>query len=101
MDDAQFIARINRILGESGSELPFPSPAEVPDGGAVARWAAFLEACVKAGIQLSDARWQQLTVVRHGSVVELELDPSHNSDTDDEFKVGLQLLMGLLGGRTD
>ncbi len=101
MDNDQFITRINRILGESGTTLPFPAPAETPDSEAVARWAEFLKACLKSGIQLSDPRWQQLTIVRHGSDVELTLESAGSGEPDDEFKVGLQLLMGLLGGRTE
>jgi hypothetical protein len=101
MDNEHFIARINRLLAERGTELPLMEPDSTPDSDAVAAWAAFLQACVKSGIQLSDPRWSQLRVVRRSPVTQLALEAGDTKGRDDEFKVGLQLLMGIFGAGDD
>lgn len=101
MDNEHFIARINRLLTERGAELPLLGPDETPDSDTVAAWADFLQACVKSGIQLSDPRWAQLKVVRRSPVTQLALEGGDMKGRDEEFKVGLQLLMGIFGASDD
>jgi hypothetical protein len=101
MRDEQFIAKLNRVLADLGGDLPSLDGSGRPDSKTVAFWADFLQACVRSGVELSDPRWAHLSVVRRGSATELALDPVDKPELDDEFKVGLQLLMGMLGGQDD
>jgi hypothetical protein len=101
MRDDQFIAKLNRVLAEQGGELPALEGSGPPDGHTLTFWADFLRACVRAGVELSDPRWAQLTVVRRGKHTELALDPQEQPEPDDAFKVGLQLLMGMLEEPSD
>ena len=99
MENDRFIARINRILAEQAVALPVVSADGAPDSKAVAVWASFLQECVRAGIQLSDPRWQRLRVIRDAPVTELALDESTAEDKDEEFRLGLQLLVGILSDK--
>jgi len=98
MDNEQFVARLNRILADRKLTLPPLDPVAPPSGDVVAQWAAFLQECVRAGIHISDPRWQQLSITRQGPVTQFVLDAPRPGEPDDDFKVGLQLLMGMLGG---
>lgn len=99
MDNDQFVARINRILTERKLSLPLVEGDEAGDVTAVSAWAGFLQDCVRAGIQLSDPRWQRLRVARKTPVTQLELDADSQAPPDDEFKVGLALLMSLFSDK--
>ena len=98
MENDQFIRKINRILAKGGTALPPLDGATATDSHAVAAWAGFLEECVRSGIQLSDPRWQRLRVVRDAPVTELALE-GEDAPHDEEFKLGLQLLVGILSGK--
>jgi hypothetical protein len=98
MDNDQFITRINRILTRRGVSLPVLDANTARDSRAVAAWAGFLEECVRGGIQLSDPRWKRLRVVQQAPVTKLALE-GEDAPRDDEFKVGLQLLVGILSGK--
>lgn len=99
MDDQQFIASINRASSESRLRLPGVGASASPSSEAVSAWAGFLERCVKSGVELSDARWRRLTVERDKPVTSFLLQAGSDLDEDDdsEFRVGLALLMGMLG----
>jgi hypothetical protein len=98
MDNEQFVAKLNRILTERHLKLPQLDRTTSPSAEVVAVWAAFLRECVKSGIHISDPRWRQLSLVRRGPVTQFVLDAPEAGEPDDDFKVGLKLLMGMLGG---
>jgi len=101
MDSDQFVAKLNRIAAEYPGELPLLDGQKAPSSEVIAAWAAFLQRCVKAGIHISDERWQSLRMVRRGGTVEFTLDEPGRGEPDEDFRVGLQLLMGMLGEPDD
>lgn len=101
MDSDQFVAKLNRIAADLPGELPVLDGQKAPSSGVIAAWAAFLQRCVKAGIHISDERWQSLSMTRRGGVVEFSLEQPGHGEPDEDFRVGLQLLMGMLGESDD
>ena len=99
MDNDRFIRRINRILARRGEALPVLNAASARDSAAVAAWAAFLQECVREGIQLSDPRWQRLRVVQETPVTRFALEGEDEEARDEAFKLGLQLLFGSFTGK--
>jgi hypothetical protein len=95
MDDEQFIKTLNRIAAEKKFRLPEITESP-PSGDTIEAWAGFLQLCVKRGIKLSDPCWERVTVSRIEPVTVFELPGAAGRGTDDDFKVGLQLLMGML-----
>ena len=55
-----------------------------------------LETCVKKGIHLSDDRWQRVSVLSKTPHTVFVLEDAGGDPGDPDFRVGLQLLMGLL-----
>jgi len=99
MDDELFLERINEIARDQRLHLPTPREGEAPSTAFLSEWARFLEGCVKKGIPLSDERWQRLTAESRTPHAVFALDPHTSAAVDPDFRVGLQLLMGLLAGR--
>jgi hypothetical protein len=99
MDDELFLQRVNEIGRDHGLRLPAPRDGEAPSTAFLSEWARFLEDCVKKGIALSDERWSRLTVESRTPHTVFALDPQPTAAADPDFRVGLQLLMGLLQGR--
>jgi len=100
IDDELFVGKVNEIARENHLRLPSLRSGEVPTATFLADWAKFLEDCVKKGIALSDERWQWLTLesrIPH-AVFALE-QGGVSTAVDADFRVGLQLLMGLLEKR--
>ena len=95
MDDQQFLTRINKVTADNHLRLPVID-SDRPSGEAVAAWAGFLELCVKKGIRMSDSRWTILTLARNKPVTVFELHGATGEPRDPDFRVGLQLLMGML-----
>ncbi len=95
MDDEQFISTINKITTQSRLRLPVIDESP-PSGEAISVWAEFLEQCVKRGIKMSDPRWERVTIGRHKPVTMFELHGSAGEPNAPDFRVGLQLLMGML-----
>jgi len=95
MEDEQFVARLNRIALERRLSLPGLDTA-APSADTVEAWAGFLEACVRGGIRLSDPRWKRLTLGKSQPVATFELVPEAAGTRDADFRVGLQLLVGML-----
>lgn len=95
MDDERFIATLNNITSQSRLRLPVIDESP-PSGEAVSAWAAFLQQCVKRGLKLSDPRWGRVTIEQHKPVTVFELRGSSSEAPDTDFRVGLQLLMGML-----
>jgi len=96
MDDRQFLSNINKIAAEHRLRLPLIDESP-PSGDVISAWAGFLELCVKRGIKLSDERWARLMIEKQKPVTVFELQGSGGQAPDADFRVGLQLLMGMLG----
>lgn len=99
MDDQLFLEKINEIAREHGLRLPAPRDREPTSAAFLSEWARFLEECVKNGVALSDERWPRLTVESRSPHTVFALDPHTMTAADPDFRVGLQLLMGLLEAR--
>jgi len=100
MNDTRFLAALNDALGACGLDLS--APAARSDPAAVEAWARFLSACVERGVSIADPRWGRLEVRTGAEGTRLALPaPGARSDEGDsqDFRVGLSLLMSLLGGR--
>jgi hypothetical protein len=95
MNDAQFLKNINRITAEHRLRLPMIGEAKSPSAE-VSAWAEFLELCVKNGIKISDPRWRRLAFAKQNPVTVFELQGPSSEPTDTDFRVGLQLLIGML-----
>ncbi len=100
MDDARFLSILNSALAESGVDLS--APASPSDPAAVAAWAAFLRRCVSQGISIADPRWAGLEVRGAGKRRALALSPGsepgpQQAGGETDFRVGLALLMAMLG----
>lgn len=95
MNDDQFLKNINRITAEHGLRLPMIGDAQ-PPGAEVSAWAEFLEVCVKKGIKISDPRWRRLSFAKQEPVTVFELQGPSLEPSDTDFRVGLQLLIGML-----
>lgn len=105
-DDRQFLKIINDIAREQGFVLPALDKNSSPSSDVVSTWATFLQACVRQGITLSDTRWERIVVNqrRRTSVFSLTAGPGGEvarADDPEDFRVGLQLLMGMLFSDTD
>jgi hypothetical protein len=99
MDDELFLAKLNDIAREHTLRLPASREGEAPSAAFMIEWARFLEDCAKNGIALSDERWPRLTVESRSPHAIFSLDERTSAAADPDFRVGLQLLMGLLEGR--
>ena len=95
MDDERFITTVNRITSENRLRLPVIDESP-PSGDTISAWAEFLQLCVKRGIKLSDTRWARVTIDSHKPTTVFELQGSSGDRSDPDFRVGLQLLMGML-----
>ena len=95
MDDKQFITSVNRVAAVNKFRLPEIKESP-PSSETISAWAGFLHMCVKRGIKLSDPRWENITVSRNKPFTVFELPGASTENTDDDFRVGLQLLMRML-----
>ena len=100
MNDEQFLRSINKITAEHELRLPMIGDAE-SQGNEVSAWAKFLELCVKDGIKISDPRWRRLAFAKQKPVTVFELQAASAQRSDSDFRVGLQLLIGMLEEDTD
>ena len=96
MDDTHFIKRINEISRQNRLKLPSVGKGDLPPTDFLDDWALFLETCVKEGIHLSDDRWQRVAVLSRTPHTVFVLEDAGGEPGDPDFRVGLQLLMGLL-----
>lgn len=94
MDDTLFVTKLNAIVREHGFDLP-RADAQEPSVAQVESWAAFLRECVKRGIKLSDPRWQRISMTQGDGEAQF-LITQNEPEEDDDFRVGLALLMGML-----
>ena len=96
MNDHQFISILNAVSRERSLHLPVLEPSESPSSDFLAEWAQFLETCVKKGVGLSDPRWQRVSVESNSPNSQFSLESGVDPGMDADFRVGLQLLLGLL-----
>lgn len=96
MNDQQFISILNGVSRDHALNMPVLRKADSPTGDFLAEWARFLETCVKKGVGLSDARWKRVTIESNSPHSRFMLEAGSDSTSDEDFRVGLQLLMGLL-----
>ena len=96
IDDQKFIAKLNQIARGHGAPLPVLKREEDPTSEFMSDWARFLGACVKEGIPLSDPRWQRVGLSDDATYSRFTLETDDGSKKDADFRVGLQLLMGIL-----
>ncbi|MFQ5512158.1 MAG: hypothetical protein ACE5EO_09940 [Candidatus Krumholzibacteriia bacterium] len=96
LDDQKFVAKLNQISRSHGRKLPVLRGGETPSGEFLDDWARFLENCVKGGIPLSDPRWQRIGARDEGGYTHFMLELEEGGEQDPDFRVGLQLLMGIL-----
>jgi hypothetical protein len=95
MNDKVFISRLNEITKEHGLKLPILDDKE-PASAELSSWARFLELCVKKGISLGDARWNRVTIKNDTPQTKFVLEGGDSTPLDSDFRVGLQLLLGML-----
>jgi hypothetical protein len=96
MEDELFISKINEIARKNHLTLPALKEGDVPSTDFLDVWAMFLEDCVKKGIPLSDERWPRVSVKSRTPETVFMLEEPTGERVDPEFRVGLQLLVGLL-----
>jgi hypothetical protein len=97
MNDDKFLAILNSITREHRLKLPVLPRDKPPSGDSLTAWATCLEQCIKQGITLSDPRWQRVTIADTKNYTTFALEAGSNEIDDGEFRIGLQLLMSVLG----
>ena len=97
MDDQRFVEVLNGVAKENAFRLPALNRDEAPSSEFLSEWVQFLELCVKKGVSLSDVRWKRLSIAAEKPSTRFHLEPSGVVEQDDDFRVGLQLMMGMLG----
>ena len=101
MDDDLFIIKINEIARKNHLKLPALRSGELPSSEFLDVWGKFHEDCVKKGIALSDDRWQRVTVKSKLPHTSFALEHGSGEQADGDFRLGLQLLRGLLEAQND
>jgi len=96
MDDKSFISKLNKIARDHELVLPALREDETPTDGFLADWTGFLESSVKSGIMLSDPRWQRLSILKNTPHARFSLEDDEGDSPDPDFRIGLQLLLGML-----
>ena len=97
MNDAQFLTTLNAITHDNTLKLPFLSADTTPSSEDVAVWANCLQLCMKQGISISDARWKRVKMKSSTKKFTIfELEETAEQEPDEDFKVGLQLLIGTI-----
>ena len=97
MNDAKFLAILNSVTEQHQLKLAVLSKNKPPSSEAVLAWATCLEQCIKQGIELSDPRWQRVTIASTKGYTTFALEQRTDEIDDGEFRIGLQLLMGMMG----
>ncbi len=99
MTDQQFLKTINTSLRTAGVNLQDLVESKSDDSSALKVWAEFLEECVRHGVKLGDERWQRLTAADGATATAFSLLSGTERPADDDFRLGLQLFMGMFGTR--
>jgi len=98
MDDDVFVTKLNEISRDQHLKLPTLRGKELPTSAFLDRWGLFLEACVKKGLSLVDPRWKRLTVHSNSPHAYFSLEGDDPDHVDHDFRLGLQLLVSMMGG---
>jgi hypothetical protein len=103
MDDRAFVDILNRIARTGEIALHPLHAGDGLSGDEMDRWASFLGLCMNEGVPLDDERWGRIQVLSSdgGTVFRLKEPDQEKGKTeghDSDFRVGLQLLLGLLTG---
>ena len=101
MNDAKFLTILNSVTQQHQLKLAVLSKNKPPSSEAVLAWATCLEQCIKQGIELSDPRWQRVTISSSKEFTTFALEEGVDEVDDGEFRIGLQLLMGMMGEYED
>jgi hypothetical protein len=101
VNDTQFITILNAVSRDRGLHLPVLTAGQSPSGEFLAEWAQFLETCVRKGVGVSDPRWQRVAVESNAPCSRFTLEAAGETGSDEDFRVGLQLLLGMLDGKDD
>ena len=96
MNDQQFLSILNAVAREQRFHLPVLKPGESPSSGFLEDWAGYLETCVRKGVVLSDVRWQRVSIESNTPHSRFALEAGGDPAEDADFRVGLQLLLGML-----
>jgi hypothetical protein len=96
MNDQRFLSILNAVSRERGFHMPTLKTGESPSSGFLDDWAEFLETCVRKGIGLSDPRWQRVAIESNSPHSQFALEGGGDPSEDADFRVGLQLLLGML-----
>src|SRR5262249_10727917 len=96
MNDRRFLSILNQVA-ESMAFAPLEPASGRSEADAIRMWAEFLKHCVERGVSVGDPRWRSLEVHRVGGRPRFRLPAGGSeSQTRDDFSVGLALLMGVL-----
>jgi len=96
MDDSQFTNILNRLSHEKRIDIRrFHS--KTPKGADVSSWVDLLQSAIREGVALSDPRWRRLTVENRRDRTVFALRAADQTEPDEDFRLGLQLFMTILG----
>lgn len=97
MNNHRFVTILNDVAASMAS-APLEPAAGRSEADAVQTWAEFLRRCVEAGVSVGDPRWRLLEVHRAGGKRRFRLPAAGHApvETQDDFSVGLALLMSVL-----
>jgi hypothetical protein len=97
MNNQRFVTILNDVAA-SMSSAPLEPAAGRSEADAVQVWAEFLRRCVEAGVSVGDPRWRLLEVHRSAGRRRFRLPAGGRTpaETQDDFSVGLALLMSVL-----
>jgi hypothetical protein len=96
MNDQKFLSILNAVSRDRGFHLRVLERGEAPSSRFLEDWAGFLETCVRKGVALSDPRWQRVSVESNTPHSQFALEAGGDPGDDSDFRVGLQLLLGML-----
>lgn len=98
MNDRRFIELLNEAATSFGGIWDVAA-AQRRDPASVSAWAGFLAACIERGVLIGDERWRVVEVRVRGGKPVFALPqgrPASKPPLENDFSVGLTLLMGLL-----
>ena len=96
MNDHQFVSVLNAVSRDNRLRMPILDSPEAATSEFLSEWAGFLEDCVRKGAALSDTRWERVSIESNAPYSRFTLEKGDDPTRDSDFRVGLQLLLGLL-----
>ena len=98
LNDRRLIEVLNDVA-RSFAGIWDTGAARSGDAASLEAWAGFLSACVAKGVSIGDPRWRDLEVRVRAGQPRFALPPDRiaaQPPLENDFSVGLTLLMGLL-----